>query len=170
MDQGRRLERLPGLFVRQSLGGEAAQFFIDKRQELFGFLRVAALHGRQDFGHVVHREWPLARATPDAVRFDPGASRSQRQRPARTPDRRMPVESILAAGIIPRKRAPSFVRFECPLEVPNRKSRAGKRGFEARAAGLLRPWIDSRFTDSLVDHIETDLRRAKELQPEADTE
>jgi hypothetical protein len=45
MDQGRGLERLPGLFVGQLLGSQAAQLVVDQRQELLGGVRVALLDG-----------------------------------------------------------------------------------------------------------------------------
>ena len=34
VDQGRRLERVAGLFMCEPLGGEAAPFVVDQRQEL----------------------------------------------------------------------------------------------------------------------------------------
>ena len=55
VDQGRGLERLAGLLLRQPLGGQLAQLVVDQRQELLGRLRVALLDGREDAGHVVHR-------------------------------------------------------------------------------------------------------------------
>ena len=55
VDQGRGLERLAGLLLRQLLGGQLAQLVVDQRQELLGRLRVALLDGREDAGHVVHR-------------------------------------------------------------------------------------------------------------------
>ena len=54
MDQGRGLERLPGLLLGQPLRGQLAQLVVDQRQELLGGLRVALLDGREDAGHVVH--------------------------------------------------------------------------------------------------------------------
>ena len=36
VDQGRRLQRLPGLFMGQALGGELAQLVVHQRQQLFG--------------------------------------------------------------------------------------------------------------------------------------
>ena len=47
MHQGRGLERLAGLLLRQLQGGQLAQLVIDQRQELLGRLRVAKLDGRQ---------------------------------------------------------------------------------------------------------------------------
>ena len=43
VDQGRRVERLPGLFASQLLRGQLAQFVVDQRQELSGDLLVALL-------------------------------------------------------------------------------------------------------------------------------
>ena len=54
VDQGRGLERLARLLLRQPLGGELAQLVVDQRQELLGRLRVALLDGREDAGDVVH--------------------------------------------------------------------------------------------------------------------
>src|SRR4051794_27062111 len=70
MDQGRGVERLARLLVRQPLGGQLAQLIVDQGQELLGDLRVAGLDGREDAGDVVHgrrspgtgspRPWPSA--------------------------------------------------------------------------------------------------------------
>ena len=56
VDQGRGLERLAGLLLGQLLGGQLAQLVVDQRQELLGRLRVALLDGREDAGHVLHRQ------------------------------------------------------------------------------------------------------------------
>ncbi len=45
VDQGRGLERLPGLLLRQLHGGQLAQFVVDERQELLGGLGIALLDG-----------------------------------------------------------------------------------------------------------------------------
>ena len=58
VDQGRGLEGLPGLLLRQPLGGELAQLVVDQRQEPLGRLGVALLDGREDAGHVVHGRRP----------------------------------------------------------------------------------------------------------------
>ena len=54
MDQGRGVERLARLLVRQPLGGQLAQLIVDQGQELLGGLRVAGLDGREDARDVVH--------------------------------------------------------------------------------------------------------------------
>lgn len=54
MDERRRLQGLTGLFVRQSLGGQPAQFVIDQRQQLLCRIRVALLDGGQDLRDVAH--------------------------------------------------------------------------------------------------------------------
>jgi hypothetical protein len=53
--QVRRLEGLPRALAREPLGGQSAQFLIDKRQELLGCLLVAPLDRREDVRDVVHR-------------------------------------------------------------------------------------------------------------------
>jgi hypothetical protein len=62
VDEGRRLERLARLLLRQALRGESAQPVIDQREELLGRVVVALLDGRENLSHVVHRggrrEWP----------------------------------------------------------------------------------------------------------------
>ena len=55
VDEGRRLERLPRLLLRQPLGGQFAQLVVDQRQQLLGGLRVALLDRREDSRDVVHR-------------------------------------------------------------------------------------------------------------------
>ena len=54
VDQGRRLERLARLLLRQPLGGQLAQLVVDERQELLGGGRVAVLDRGQDPGDVGH--------------------------------------------------------------------------------------------------------------------
>src|SRR5262245_25968038 len=61
MDQGCRLERLPGLLLGQLLRREAAQLIVDQRQQLIGSVRVALLDGRQDAGDLAHSR--IARET-----------------------------------------------------------------------------------------------------------
>ena len=48
VDQGRGLEGLAGLLLRQLPGRQLAQLVIDQRQELLGRLGVAVLDGRED--------------------------------------------------------------------------------------------------------------------------
>ena len=48
VDQGRGLERLPGLLAGQLLCGQLAEFVVDQRQELPGGVRVALLDRRED--------------------------------------------------------------------------------------------------------------------------
>jgi hypothetical protein len=55
MDQGRGLERLPGLFLGQLLGSQLAQFLVDQGQEFPGGGRVASFDGGQDAGNLTHR-------------------------------------------------------------------------------------------------------------------
>ena len=54
VDQGRGLERLAGLLVRQFVRREFAQFLVDQRQELAGRVRVTPLDGVQDLRDVAH--------------------------------------------------------------------------------------------------------------------
>ena len=71
VDQGGGLERLAGLLLGQLLGRQLPQLVVDQRQELLGRLRVALLDGREDAGHVRHRQArrQAARAlSPDCVR------------------------------------------------------------------------------------------------------
>ena len=64
VDQGGGLERLPGLLLRQPLGGQLAQLVVDQRQELLGGLGVALLDRREDASDVVHGGCsPRARAS-----------------------------------------------------------------------------------------------------------
>src|SRR5262249_21266221 len=65
VDQGRGLERLPGLLARQARGGELAQLVVDEREQLGGGAGVAGLDGGEDFGDVGHAaEYTLARDVP----------------------------------------------------------------------------------------------------------
>src|SRR5262249_34666889 len=57
MDEGRGLERLPGLFAGQPLRREPAQLVVDQRQELLGRLCFTALDRRKDARHLVHLAW-----------------------------------------------------------------------------------------------------------------
>src|SRR5262249_7310149 len=54
-DQGRGLERLARLLLRQLLDGQLAQLLVDQRQQLLRRLGVTPLDGREDAGHVRHR-------------------------------------------------------------------------------------------------------------------
>jgi hypothetical protein len=54
MDQRGRLERLAGLFVRQLLGGQSAQFVVHDRQKPVGGGGIALFNGVQDVKNVVH--------------------------------------------------------------------------------------------------------------------
>ena len=67
VDQGRGLERLARLLLRQPLGGELAQLVVDQGQELLGRLGVALLDGREDVGHVVHGARELASWTDPTI-------------------------------------------------------------------------------------------------------
>ena len=67
VDQGRGLERLARLLLRQPLGGELAQLVVDQRQELLGRLRVALLDGREDACDVVHRREPPGTSHPRSI-------------------------------------------------------------------------------------------------------
>ena len=73
MDQGRGLERLPGLLLGQPLRGQLAQLVVDQRQQLLGGLRVALLDGREDAGHVIHRRRRPGPSARDAAAAYPGA-------------------------------------------------------------------------------------------------
>ena len=55
VDQGRGLERLAGLLLRQLPGGQLAQLVVDQRQQLLGRAGLALLDGGQDPRDVVHR-------------------------------------------------------------------------------------------------------------------
>src|SRR5262249_19275217 len=55
VDQIGRLKALPRRRARESVGGQAAQFLVDQRQELLGGLQVAPLDRREDVRDVVHR-------------------------------------------------------------------------------------------------------------------
>jgi hypothetical protein len=54
VDQGRRLERVAGLFLRQPLGGEFAQLAVNQGQELLGSMRVALFDFGQDARNFTH--------------------------------------------------------------------------------------------------------------------
>jgi hypothetical protein len=54
VDQGRGLQRLAGLLVRQPLRGQPAQLVVDERQELLGRVGVALVDRGQDARHVGH--------------------------------------------------------------------------------------------------------------------
>jgi len=54
MHQGRGLQGVPGSFPNHFLRGQAAQFAIDQRQQLFRGLRIAALNSYKEPGNVVH--------------------------------------------------------------------------------------------------------------------
>src|SRR5262249_71798 len=65
VNQGRRLQRLPRLFLGQLLGGQLAQLVVDQRQDFArggrgagrGGGRVGGLDGGQDLGDVSHNRW-----------------------------------------------------------------------------------------------------------------
>ena len=63
MNQSRGLKRLPRLLVGEPLGRQTTQLIIHQRQKSLGLQGLAALHGRQNAGHLVHRESPLGWAT-----------------------------------------------------------------------------------------------------------
>ena len=54
--QRRGLERLPGLLLRQFVCRKFSQLLVNKRQEMLGGVRIAALDGRQDSGYVAHKQ------------------------------------------------------------------------------------------------------------------
>jgi cyclic pyranopterin phosphate synthase len=54
VDQGRRLERLPWLFLRELRRGQLSQFVINQRQQLLCRRRIARFDLRQDAGDVGH--------------------------------------------------------------------------------------------------------------------
>ena len=68
VDQGRGLERLAGLLLRQPLGGQLAELVVDQRQELLGGLGVAVLDGREDARDVVHCRGPRGTPLPPSRR------------------------------------------------------------------------------------------------------
>jgi hypothetical protein len=55
VDQGRGLERLPGLLLGEFLRRELAQLLIDQGQELLRGVRIATLNGGQDLRNLAHR-------------------------------------------------------------------------------------------------------------------
>src|SRR5947209_20614871 len=56
MHQGRRLQRLAGLFLSHLLGRQLPELVIDEGQELLGGVRVTLLDGRQDARKIAHEE------------------------------------------------------------------------------------------------------------------
>jgi hypothetical protein len=64
VDQPSGIERLSRLFAGQLLRGKPAQVVIDKRQQLFGRLRVAGLDLRQDEGDFGHKGLPMQHTEP----------------------------------------------------------------------------------------------------------
>jgi len=52
--EGSRLERLPGLLVGQTRGGELAQFVVDEWQQLGGGLRISGRGVVEELGDVGH--------------------------------------------------------------------------------------------------------------------
>jgi hypothetical protein len=48
VDECRGLQRLPGLFMRQLVGGEPTELIIDQGQKLIRRMRVTVLEGRQE--------------------------------------------------------------------------------------------------------------------------
>jgi hypothetical protein len=55
VDQGGRLQRLPRLFVGQTLPRESAQLVVDQRQQLPRGVRIACFDCAQQFGDVSHQ-------------------------------------------------------------------------------------------------------------------
>jgi len=55
VDQGRRLQRLAGLFLGQLVRRQLPQLLVHQRQKLLGRLRIALLNPPQDSGDVGHR-------------------------------------------------------------------------------------------------------------------
>ena len=56
--EGGRLERLPGRFVGEAMGGQAAQVVVDQLQELPGGMGVAGLQSAEHHGDVGHGQSP----------------------------------------------------------------------------------------------------------------
>ena len=54
VDEGRGLERLAGLLLRQALGRQLAQLVVDERQQLLGGVWVALVDGGQDARNITH--------------------------------------------------------------------------------------------------------------------
>ena len=73
VDQGRGLERLARLLLRQLLSRQLAQLVVDQRQQLLGGLRVALLDGRENPCHFIHQRRCPGPSTRDAVAAYPGA-------------------------------------------------------------------------------------------------
>ncbi len=56
VDQSGGLERLAGRFIRHFVRGEAAQFFIDQREQLLSGRRISPFDGLKNTRHVAH-DW-----------------------------------------------------------------------------------------------------------------
>ena len=82
VDEGGRLEGLPGLLVGQPRGGQLPQLVVDEREQVGRGLRVAGLDGGQDLGDVGHDRHPTTGRTRSAAAFHAGGSPSRPARPA----------------------------------------------------------------------------------------
>jgi hypothetical protein len=58
MDQGRRLERVPGVFPSHPGCGQLAELLIDQRQQLLGRLAIAGFDLGEDPRDVAHNTTP----------------------------------------------------------------------------------------------------------------
>ena len=54
VNQHRRLQRLPRLFLRQLRLGQLAQFLVNQRQQLISSALITAFNGQQYFRNVAH--------------------------------------------------------------------------------------------------------------------
>ena len=83
MDQGRGLERLPGLLVGQPLCSQLPQFVVNQRQQLLGGSGIALLDGAKDAGDIAHavRDWGLRTRVGDAQAENNIAKLAQRCSP-----------------------------------------------------------------------------------------
>jgi hypothetical protein len=54
MHQGRAIERVAGLFLRETRSGQTSEFIVDEREQVDGSLLVALLGGFQKAGDVSH--------------------------------------------------------------------------------------------------------------------
>jgi hypothetical protein len=74
VDESRSLQRLAVFLLSQLLGSKLAQFVINQRQELLAGVRLTALDGGQDSGHVIQRLPPKARKSRASLKVKRGRS------------------------------------------------------------------------------------------------
>src|SRR5262249_31887000 len=164
MDQGRGIERLPRLLVRELLGRQFAQLLVDQRQELLGGGRIALLDGGQDARDVAHAVKHNRRggARPAAGRVSTRGGRvpGQKQQPPGVIDRAAGCPSRDWRWTLSGSKTRFFSAlqdtFTGRLRSSSRRRRAwrcsGRGACSPRPNGLVRPGAAAPGNDQSIGH------------------